>query len=157
MLSINASWRLPSTGPNMFAIRPFGVSTDCTNIVKEIQVTKGENICIVHIHACTYICMSAYTWNFKQWTLLWPLYIMRWFRVGRAIGRTVPSMKPQHCGSAAPLACMAAEKAAWSSHTRSNDCSRCLYRSWMSSMIYGLKSMAYNLIASFCTAFMVLK
>ena len=53
MLRINASCRLPSTGPNMFAIRPFGVSTDCTNIVKEIQVTMGENVCIViytHVH-----------------------------------------------------------------------------------------------------------
>ena len=28
-LSINASCRLPSIGPNMFAIRPFGASTDC--------------------------------------------------------------------------------------------------------------------------------
>ena len=35
-------------------------------------------------------------WNFKQWILLFPLNIILWFLIGRAIGLGVPSINPQH-------------------------------------------------------------
>ena len=60
-----------------------------------------------------------YTWNFKQCVLLWPLYIIRWLRTGRAIGRGVPSIKPQHPVRGAPFSWTASAKASGSSHTRS--------------------------------------
>ena len=58
----------------------------------------------------------VHTWNFKQWILLWPLYIILWFFIGLAIGLAVPSMNPQHWSRGAPLLCIAWEKSVGSNH-----------------------------------------
>ena len=63
------------------------------------------------------------TWNFKQCVLLWPLFIIRWLRMGHAIAQTVPSTNPQHWVSGAPLAWLAGEKISGSSQTRSREVS----------------------------------
>lgn len=81
--------------------------------------------------------MTSYTWNFKQWIRLWPLYMILWLRIGRQIGLAVPSMNPQHWVSGAPFAWIASENASGWSQTRSKDSRRCLKRSYKSSIIWG--------------------
>ena len=115
----------------MWAIRPLGVDTDY-GIWREASSST--------MHPFKYICKyKTHTWNFRQWTFLWPIYMIRWFTVGLAIGLTVPSMKPKHWDKGDPFALIAAAKVCGSSQTRSKLFSKWLNLSYMSSMIYKKK------------------
>ena len=69
--------------------------------------------------------VNKHTWNLIQCTLLWPLNIIRWFLTGLAIGRAVPSIKPQHWSSGDPFLRIASANSDGSSHTKSRESRRC--------------------------------
>ena len=52
---------------------------------------------------CNTTHSQAHTWNFRQWILLCPLYMILWLYIGSAMGLAVPSMNPQHCSKGAPF------------------------------------------------------
>ena len=99
-----------------------------------------QNNCLVmeFLHQQQHV--TYFTWNFMQCVLLWPINIILWLWTGLAFGRAVPSMKPQHCCRGAPLACITSENSPVSSHMRSRESSKWLYRLWMSSIIYDLQT-----------------
>lgn len=78
---------------------------------------------------------TRHIWNLMQCTLLCPLNIIRWFLTGLAMGRAVPSKKPQHRSSGAPFLCIASAKNAGSSHTKSRESRSWLNRVYRSSII----------------------
>ena len=94
---IKASCRLPSMGPYMLAMSPFGVETAYIRI----KANNSFNFNSINI---------THTWNFKQWIRLWSLYMILWFRMGRAIGLVVPSINPKHDESGAPFLSIASAK-----------------------------------------------
>ena len=84
--SMYASWRLPSTGPNMWAIRPLGVVTDYRINLNKL---KNCNRYIVHLPetwdnalVCAHWKLVADWWLVEQFASqyhLWNLYA-RWHR-----------------------------------------------------------------------------
>ena len=88
--------------------------------VRKLIVNSTEEI----YRLKTNTSVNKHTWKSIQCTLLWPLNIIRWFLTGLAVGRAVPSIKPQHWSSGAPILCIGSANSAGSSHTKSRESRR---------------------------------